>query len=139
MNMFYRNTQFGVKEHELRVQAYDKSTVIMSGREVVAKTAGCVTFSAVSTGQHRGNALGGGSLAIGRALQIGGGLGSFSIGSLPKPSSFPNTLKGRRSAAHRGTIRIISPPKVRLGRNQPCSCGSGLKYKKCCILGKRSN
>lgn len=23
---------------------------------------------------------------------------------------------------------------VKIGRNQPCPCGSGLKYKKCCIL-----
>ncbi len=28
---------------------------------------------------------------------------------------------------------IIKPPKV--GRNDPCPCGSGKKYKKCC-LGK---
>ncbi len=132
MNMFYKNTQFGVKEHELRVQAYDKSTVIMLGREVIAKTAACVAFSAVSKGQHRGNPLGGGSLAVGRALQIGGGAGSFSIGSIPKPSNLPNTLKGRRLADHWGTIRIIGPPKVKPGRNQPCPCASGLKYKKCC-------
>jgi uncharacterized protein YchJ len=23
--------------------------------------------------------------------------------------------------------------KARIGRNEPCSCGSGKKYKKCCI------
>lgn len=27
---------------------------------------------------------------------------------------------------------VSSPPKV--GRNDPCPCGSGLKYKKCCLL-----
>jgi hypothetical protein len=26
------------------------------------------------------------------------------------------------------------PAKPRIGRNEPCSCGSGLKYKKCCQL-----
>jgi hypothetical protein len=28
----------------------------------------------------------------------------------------------------------IAPPKV--GRNDPCPCGSGKKYKRCCLLGK---
>ena len=28
-------------------------------------------------------------------------------------------------------------PTVKIGRNEPCPCGSGLKYKKCC-LGKAS-
>jgi len=23
-------------------------------------------------------------------------------------------------------------PRRKIGRNEPCSCGSGLKYKKCC-------
>ena len=27
------------------------------------------------------------------------------------------------------------PPRV--GRNDPCPCGSGLKFKKCCLQGKR--
>ncbi|MBN2570249.1 MAG: SEC-C domain-containing protein, partial [Deltaproteobacteria bacterium] len=25
-----------------------------------------------------------------------------------------------------------SPGKIKIGRNDPCPCGSGLKYKKCC-------
>ena len=28
----------------------------------------------------------------------------------------------------------IKEPKVKVGRNDPCSCGSGKKYKKCCLL-----
>lgn len=28
-------------------------------------------------------------------------------------------------------VSVISGPKV--GRNDPCPCGSGLKYKKCCV------
>ena len=26
------------------------------------------------------------------------------------------------------------PPRIRAGRNEPCPCGSGIKYKKCCLL-----
>ncbi|MFH5186966.1 SEC-C metal-binding domain-containing protein [Paenibacillus sp. TAB 01] len=29
-----------------------------------------------------------------------------------------------------GTVKIASKKKV--GRNDPCTCGSGKKYKKCC-------
>lgn len=33
----------------------------------------------------------------------------------------------------RGSVRVASrPPKI--GRNEPCPCGSGRKYKKCCAL-----
>jgi hypothetical protein len=28
-----------------------------------------------------------------------------------------------------------SPGRVKVGRNDPCPCGSGKKYKKCCIGG----
>ena len=32
--------------------------------------------------------------------------------------------------------KLLNPPKpiqsVKIGRNDPCSCGSGKKYKKCC-------
>jgi preprotein translocase subunit SecA len=27
---------------------------------------------------------------------------------------------------------LHSPPKKKVGRNDPCPCGSGKKYKKCC-------
>lgn len=33
-------------------------------------------------------------------------------------------------------LRVIYHPvaaKVKVGRNEPCPCGSGKKYKKCCI------
>ena len=36
------------------------------------------------------------------------------------------------------TNRLLGPepiPRKRIGRNDPCPCGSGKKYKKCC-LGK---
>ncbi|MBD3334727.1 MAG: hypothetical protein GF355_04370, partial [Candidatus Eisenbacteria bacterium] len=35
-----------------------------------------------------------------------------------------------RAAAQRGKTVVRAQPKV--GRNDPCPCGSGLKYKKCC-------
>lgn len=30
-------------------------------------------------------------------------------------------------------LKIASDKQARLGRNSPCPCGSGLKYKKCCL------
>jgi uncharacterized protein YchJ len=29
---------------------------------------------------------------------------------------------------------ITFSPQVKIGRNEPCPCGSGIKYKKCCLL-----
>jgi len=31
---------------------------------------------------------------------------------------------------------FVEPPPVVIGRNEPCPCGSGKKYKKCCLLLK---
>jgi hypothetical protein len=134
MNMIHRKTRFSVEDYELRVGAYDGSTVIVLGREIVAKSNGCLAFSAVSEGKHQGHPLGGGSLAIGKALQIGGGIGSFSIGSFAKPSDLPAGTKGEYLSKHWGTIRIRPAEREKLGRNDPCLCGSGRKYKKCCAL-----
>lgn len=36
---------------------------------------------------------------------------------------------GKRAGASRP---LAAPAKVRVGRNDPCPCGSGIKYKKCC-------
>jgi hypothetical protein len=38
---------------------------------------------------------------------------------------------GAPPAAIIGPLRATIGPKVKLGRNDPCSCGSGRKYKKC--------
>ena len=29
---------------------------------------------------------------------------------------------------------FVEPPLIVIGRNEPCPCGSGKKYKKCCLL-----
>lgn len=29
-------------------------------------------------------------------------------------------------------VALKLPPKLKMGRNEPCSCGSGIKFKKCC-------
>ncbi len=39
------------------------------------------------------------------------------------------TLEQKRSKTGAGTI----PARTKIGRNQPCPCGSGKKYKKCCM------
>lgn len=33
---------------------------------------------------------------------------------------------------------VAKPKKVKIGRNEPCPCGSGKKYKKCCMGKERS-
>ena len=32
-----------------------------------------------------------------------------------------------------GTAKPLTRPGARIGRNDPCPCGSGRKYKKCCL------
>ena len=41
--------------------------------------------------------------------------------------AFDAALAGRRPGERQGTVTAIDKP----GRNEPCSCGSGKKYKKC--------
>ena len=45
-----------------------------------------------------------------------------------------NQNPGARVAA---LARDLNPRRPRLGRNSPCPCGSGVKYKKCCLQGGR--
>jgi preprotein translocase subunit SecA len=42
----------------------------------------------------------------------------------------PRESRGGEGVAH--TVRRTAP---KVGRNDPCPCGSGKKYKKCCGLG----
>jgi SEC-C motif len=134
MNMSFRGTRFISDGYELRVKGHDKGIVIISGREIVAHSEGCVALSATSRDGHSAQYQGG-ALKIGNdgALMLGGG-GTFSVAALPKPSSFPNPSKAEYQDRHWGQIRIFVPPSKsnKLGKNDPCPCESGLKYKKCC-------
>jgi hypothetical protein len=38
----------------------------------------------------------------------------------------------RRALMHAAASRITPAPVGKVGRNDPCPCGSGKKYKKCC-------
>jgi preprotein translocase subunit SecA len=49
------------------------------------------------------------------------------------PAQLPNLAKSLKSARLAPGDSVDKPSKV--GRNEPCPCGSGKKYKKCC--GKR--
>jgi preprotein translocase subunit SecA len=53
-----------------------------------------------------------------------------SRGESPLPSGRPAVDSGPRRAP--GPSR--RPPAQKIGRNDPCYCGSGKKYKKCCYL-----
>ena len=48
---------------------------------------------------------------------------------------FVRALKEPFMAAATGTTRPIVSAGSKLGRNDPCPCGSGRKYKKCCMGG----
>jgi|GEM_PF-1191474 len=66
-----------------------------------------------------------------KAIEQGG---QFDLDSVKKPppkigQSYVPAIRPRSIAASNPTIRNDSP---RVGRNDPCPCGSGKKYKKCC-------
>lgn len=42
-------------------------------------------------------------------------------------------LRGAYLDAAEGRTKPIVRPGARIGRNDPCPCGSGRKYKKCCL------
>ena len=54
----------------------------------------------------------------------------------------PNGIKNKKafedlsSFLDTGNYKYIRPPakaEVKIGRNDPCTCGSGKKYKNCCM------
>jgi len=51
------------------------------------------------------------------------------VARIPEP---PAKDSGPPPAAPAPPVPVTSEPKV--GRNDPCPCGSGKKYKKCCLL-----
>ena len=49
-----------------------------------------------------------------------------------------NTLQRFASVIKKTNGRMVNQPQVqskKIGRNDPCPCGSGNKYKKCCGMG----
>lgn len=54
----------------------------------------------------------------------------FAAGTVGPVQGTPDVGPGKRSR-----MFYPEPPLYRAGRNEPCPCGSGRKFKKCC-LGK---
>ena len=48
-------------------------------------------------------------------------------------AQYARALRGPYLEAASGTTRPIVKPAEKVGRNDPCPCGSGRKYKKCCM------
>ena len=46
---------------------------------------------------------------------------------------FPPHVKIAAAAERAGVILPFRRPTRKVGRNEPCLCGSGRKYKKCCL------
>jgi hypothetical protein len=104
MNMFYKNTHFFADDTRLGIKSYDGSVVLMSGRELVAKSTYTVAFNAVSQGKHKKLEGGIGALNIGAIRMFGGGEGT--LASLPRPVDIPSTLKGNYVKKNWGTIKL---------------------------------
>jgi uncharacterized protein YecA (UPF0149 family) len=47
----------------------------------------------------------------------------------PRAAAAPGSAIERQPGAARGRV---APATGKVGRNDPCTCGSGKKYKKCC-------
>lgn len=48
------------------------------------------------------------------------------------PQMMPQEMAMAAEAGGRGTIETVRRQGRKIGRNEPCPCGSGKKYKKCC-------
>ncbi|MDH3592773.1 MAG: SEC-C metal-binding domain-containing protein [Planctomycetota bacterium] len=46
--------------------------------------------------------------------------------------TFVRALRGAYDEKTADTVKTIRNPGARIGRNDPCPCGSGKKFKKCC-------
>ena len=53
--------------------------------------------------------------------------------STPPPSVQPPELRIDRPASGSPRQAAEAPSRPRVGRNDPCPCGSGLKFKRCCL------
>ena len=50
----------------------------------------------------------------------------------PDPNRSTAPRESAMDSSTRGVVGNIGPKPARVGRNEPCPCGSGKKYKKCC-------
>lgn len=50
-------------------------------------------------------------------------------------AAYARALKPSFAQASGGKPKPFANPGSKLGRNDPCPCGSGMKYKKCCMKG----
>ena len=53
------------------------------------------------------------------------------------------TVKGSKTESEseskdKDTVKVPSVRSAKVGRNEPCPCGSGKKYKKCCLLKEKA-
>jgi hypothetical protein len=55
----------------------------------------------------------------------------------PLPSFFEKRMRRMKAVGRALKRDNPSAAPLKLGRNDPCPCGSGRKYKKCCMVGRR--
>lgn len=56
---------------------------------------------------------------------------TLELGQLYRPKRKPNEWKDATGRIHVRKLSPVVSDRV-VGRNEPCPCGSGGKYKKCC-------
>ncbi|MER3429029.1 MAG: preprotein translocase subunit SecA [Pyrinomonas sp.] len=52
--------------------------------------------------------------------------------SRPTRMTFTGPNQGAAAAGEEATVKTVRREQPKVGRNEPCPCGSGKKYKKCC-------
>ena len=62
----------------------------------------------------------------------------MAVGLLRAYRHFERERRERTKARARGASALPVRRESKIGRNAPCPCGSGLKYKRCCGAGDRS-
>jgi uncharacterized protein YecA (UPF0149 family) len=63
-----------------------------------------------------------------RSMLLSAAMLAASSDACQAPRDFPGAGAGKRSR-----LRRAETPLYRAGRNDPCPCGSGKKFKRCCI------
>ena len=57
---------------------------------------------------------------------------TLNFGSEGLPLEDLPKLASQRKSRHEEALTQANPPKAKVGRNDPCPCGSGKKFKRCC-------